>query len=408
MKTNKAWILPLLVGVLALGGVAWLYLKPSPVHKEEPAASAPDTSGRVAFLMEQQWLIKMKLALGEEASVAPQILSTGRVVPVPGNRAVISSPVGGTLANERLPRIGQDVSAGQLLVTVSQTSTAAESAQMRVENVRLEAERRRLSQAVNESRVRMNLAKTEFDRATRLYEQKAYSQRQLQAAEADFKAAEAAVASVTGQLDALASPAAASTTYSVRAPIAGTIVEVRKAIGEQVQPGEVILEIVNLDRVWIEAPVFERDIARLRPQTRAVFSTVSVPDEESTGTLVNIGAVVDEKTRAITAVFEAANPGRRFRIGMQANVRIDSAEQVQAILIPKEAVLDHEGKRIVYVLITGEEFQRVEVTVGNEYGGKVAILSGLKPGQRVVTQGAYQLKLQELRPANAGEHSHEV
>jgi multidrug efflux pump subunit AcrA (membrane-fusion protein) len=78
------------------------------------------------------------------------------------------------------------------------------------------------------------------------------------------------------------------------------------------------------------------------------------------------------------------------------------------LLIPREAVLDNEGKKIVYVLISGEEFERREVVVGDEYGRQVAILSGVQPGERVVTQGAYQLKLQELRPANAGEHSHEV
>jgi cobalt-zinc-cadmium efflux system membrane fusion protein len=402
------WILPLVIGALALGGALYLRFKPAPPAEEEAAAAQASTGGKVAFLMEQQWMIHLKLALGEEATVAPQILSTGRVVPVPGNRAVLSSAVAGTLTNDRLPRIGQDVAAGQVIATVVQTSTAAEAAQLRVENTRIEAEKRRLSQAANESRVRMNLAKSEFDRATRLYEQKAYSQKQLQAAEADYRAAEAVLASVTDQLEALTSPAAAATSYTVRAPISGTVIEVRKAIGEQVQPGEAIVEIVNLDRVWIEAPIFERDLGRLRSQSPAIFSTLAAPGEESKGTLVTVSSVVDESTRAATAVFEAPNPRRQFRIGMQANVRIDATEQVKAILVPKEAVLENEGKRIVYVLVSGEEFQRVDVEVGSEYGDKIAILSGLKPGQRVVTQGAYQLKLQELRPANAGAHTHEV
>jgi len=93
---------------------------------------------------------------------------------------------------------------------------------------------------------------------------------------------------------------------------------------------------------------------------------------------------------------------------MQANVRLDAGETIAALLVPKEAVLDNEGKKIVYVLLSGEEFQRREVTLGDEYGDKVAILSGIEPGQRVVTQGAYQLKLQELRPADAGAHTHET
>jgi multidrug efflux pump subunit AcrA (membrane-fusion protein) len=93
---------------------------------------------------------------------------------------------------------------------------------------------------------------------------------------------------------------------------------------------------------------------------------------------------------------------------MQANVRLDAGSRAPVLLIPREAVLDNEGKKIVYVLISGEEFERRDVVLGDEYGRKVAIVSGVKPGERVVTQGAYQLKLQELRPANAGAHTHEV
>ena len=65
-------------------------------------------------------------------------------------------------------------------------------------------------------------------------------------------------------------------------------------------------------------------------------------------------------------------------------------------------MLEHEGKKIVYVLLSGEEFERREVVVGDEMGNKVAVLSGLRKGERVVTQGALQLKLQELQPADAG------
>ena len=115
--------------------------------------------------------------------------------------------------------------------------------------------------------------------------------------------------------------------------------------------------------------------------------------------MLDIGVVIDEQTRASKVVFQLPNGGRALRLGMQANVRLDTGEQVTAMMIPKEAVLEHEGKKIVYVLLSGEEFERREVTVGDELGNKVAVLSGLKKGERVVTQGAYQLKLQELQPA---------
>jgi RND family efflux transporter MFP subunit len=358
--------------------------------------------------MEQQWLIHLKLALVEETEVTRQITSTGRVIPVPRNQTLVAPPVSGILESESLPQIGQKVVRGQLLARLSQTPSAAEAMQIRLENARIDAERRRLSGAANEVQIRVNLAKTEFERATRLYERKAYALKQLEAAEADYKAAEASLATVHAQQNALSEAAAPASTYEVRAPISGTIVEVRKANGEQVQVGEPILEIVDLDTVWVEAPLFERDLIRLQSQTSAVFTTTGFPDREYRGKLINVGSVVDEHSRSTGAIFEVPNTSGELRIGMQANVRLESQEKVKAILLPKESVLDNEGKKIVYVLITGEEFQRRDVQVGDEYGDKVAILSGLEAGQRVVTQGAYQLKLQELRPADAGAHTHEV
>lgn len=124
--------------------------------------------------------------------------------------------------------------------------------------------------------------------------------------------------------------------------------------------------------------------------------------------VLDIGAVVDEQTRASKVIFQLPNGGRALRLGMQANVRLDAGERVTAMLIPREAVLEHEGKKIVYVLLSGEEFERREVIIGDEMGNKVAVLSGLNKGERVVTQGAYQLKLQELQPADAGAHTHET
>jgi len=118
--------------------------------------------------------------------------------------------------------------------------------------------------------------------------------------------------------------------------------------------------------------------------------------------------VVDEQSRAATAVFAVNNASGDLKLGMQANLRLGVGQKSTMLLVPRDSILDNEGKKIVYVLRTGEEFERRDVVVGDEYGDRVAIVTGVKPGERVVTQGAYQLKLQELRPANAGAHTHEV
>src|SRR5262249_40880080 len=153
--------------------------------------------------IEQQWLIRMKLALAEEAQLPPQIYSTGRVIPTPTNRALVAPPVGGIIQSRSLPTIGQRVVRGEVLASLVQTPTAADAAQIHIENTRVDAERRRLTQAEIEARARLRAAALEADRAKRLLEKKAYSQRQVEGAEADQTAAEAILAGIQDQLKAL-------------------------------------------------------------------------------------------------------------------------------------------------------------------------------------------------------------
>jgi RND family efflux transporter MFP subunit len=408
--------------LVVFAGILWL--RPAKEVKTEAPAAAP-TTGKVAFLMEQQWLIHMKLAQAEEQTVARQITATGRVIPAANSQAMVAPPVGGIVSNRNLPRVGQHVARGQTIAIIQQVATSAEQAQVRaaaaslsLENARLEADRRTASGEVEAARVRVDLATKEAARAQRLYERKAFSERQMQAAEADLRAAKAQFDAAVKRLEALENPGAAERTragvgsanasYTIRAPLSGYVTKVNKSIGEQVAAGEAIVEISNLDTVWIEAPIFEKDLSRLAGNVSATFTTPAYPDQEFKGTVVDIGAVIDEQIRATKVIFQLPNDGRALRLGMQANVRLDAGEQVTAMMIPKEAVLEHEGKKIVYVLLSGEEFERREVTIGDELTGKVAVLSGLNKGERVVTQGAYQLKLQELQPAEAGAHTHET
>jgi cobalt-zinc-cadmium efflux system membrane fusion protein len=403
----KARSLISVIIVLAVAAAAILMWNRPQQGEADAPPKAADVTGILQFRMEQQWLIHLKLALAEESHLSPQIYSTGRVIASPANRALVAPPVGGIIENRPLPRIGERVTRGQLMATLIQTPTAAEAAQIRIENSRVDAERRRLAQSEIEARARLSAAGAEAERARRLLEKKAYSERQFETAEADRKAAEATLMAVQEQLKALQT-APMTSAYEVTAPISGIVAEVRKAAGEEVHPGEPILEIVALETVWVEAPIFEKDLGRLAKDINATLTTPAYPEKEFHGRLVNIGAVVDEQTRAAKAVFEVNNAAGELRLGMQANVRIAAGQQVNVLLVPKESVLDNEGKKIVYVLRTGEEFERRDVVVGDAYGDKVAIVSGVKPGERVVTQGAYQLKLQELRPANAGAHTHEV
>lgn len=409
--------------IIALAVSLYLLLRRRAAETEATEAPvATNTTGTVKFLMEQQWLIKMKLALVEESDVARQITATGRVVPSANSQALVAPPVSGIITSQQLPRVGQRVSKGQAIALIQQTRTSAEEAQVRAavaqaaaENARLEAERLSATGDADAARARLDLAEKDFARAKRLFQQQVIPQRELQEAEAELNASRATYDAAVKRRDALASKPPLSpqveesySSYTARAPLSSYVTKVTKSIGEQVAAGEAIIEITNLDTVWIEAPVFERDLSRLSSQVAATFTMAAYPDQEFRGRLLNVGAVIDEQTRAATVIFQVPNPAGALRIGMQANARLDAGESVRVMIIPRESVLEHEGKKIVYVLLSGEEFERREVTLGDEYGDKVAAIAGLKAGERVVTQGAYQLKLQELRPADAGAHTHET
>lgn len=424
---------------------AFLLLNRGATEVSQEKAAEQSETGTVKFLMEQQWLVKMKLAKVEEQTVSRQVTTTGRVIPAANSQAIVSTPVAGVLSDRQIPGIGQFISAGQPVAVIRQTATSVEQAQTRaaiaqaeaqrvqieaqtsqinVENARLESEKRAAAGSVDLARVRLDAAIREADRMQRLFDGMAASQKQLQAAQSERQTAQAEYDASVKRRDALnnAKPISPpkidagmmsgfdrlSNTLIINAPFSGYVTKVNKSIGEQISPGDAILEISNLDTVYVAAPIFERDLYGIGTGSRtATFTTAAYP-QEFKGTVVDFGATIDETTRAANVIFQVENAGRALRLGMQANVRLDGETVVTAMMIPKEAVLETEGKKIVYVLISGEEFQRREVTVGDEYGDRVAILSGIEAGERVVTQGAYQLRLQELRPADTGAHSHET
>jgi multidrug efflux pump subunit AcrA (membrane-fusion protein) len=428
--------------------------QPSQPAPEPEAPSGPT----VAFLMEQQWLIDMKLATAEKRAFARPIAATGRIVPAANSHAVVSSPVPGKLTGQYMPRIGQQVYSDQPLAVVTEVPRASEEAQVRaamaqvraaqtqtaaqlksqnallksqnaqalVENARLEAEKEQLAGQVAESAARLEHARHEARRAREVYKIDAISQKELSAVEEELLTVTAEHTAALSRQKALAKalplPQAPLLSESVEgldsgrsgasltlvAPLSGVVTKVHKSLGEQVQSGEAICEVTQIDPVWLEAPVFEANLGELSQGMEATFSVISYPKEEFRGTLIDLGSVIDEKTRAATVLFQVPNGKRLLRLGMQANVRLASQNTVEATVIPKDAVLDRDGKTIVYVLLGGEEFVRRDVTVAEDLGSMVSLTSGVSAGERVVSQGAYQLFLQETEPAGAVPHSHET
>ncbi|HEX3844947.1 MAG TPA: efflux RND transporter periplasmic adaptor subunit [Steroidobacteraceae bacterium] len=174
----------------------------------------------------------------------------------------------------------------------------------------------------------------------------------------------------------------------IRAPIAGTVVE--KSIG----PGQTLaagsspcFTIADTSRMWVMAQVFGADLAQVRAGDAA---TINVGDGSTqlTGTVTNVGAVVDPDTRSVSVRVQVANPEDVLKQQMYVQVQIQSSQPYRGLLIPVSAVLrNDENLPYVYVVAADGSYARQPVTLGARVGSRFVIPQGLHTGDKVVVDG---------------------
>ena len=133
--------------------------------------------------------------------------------------------------------------------------------------------------------------------------------------------------------------------------------------------------------------------------------------------LVSIARVVDPETRTLKVTYLVDNPRHRLALGQSAYLRLFTSETVEAPTVPLSALVDDRGQTRVFVQIGGESFEGRAVTLGNRQGGAVQITEGIREGERIVTKGAYLVRLASIavqttrawaRPLGDVEFSHSV
>ena len=125
------------------------------------------------------------------------------------------------------------------------------------------------------------------------------------------------------------------------------------------------------------------------------------------GRRVSSGSAVDDDTRSVPVIFQVGNQERRPRVGMNGEVYSSTGDEHPALVVPESALIEEEGRYSVYVQVEGEAFARRDVRLGAREPDRVEILSGLRELERVVTVGAYQVRLASLSsqlPAHGHEH----
>ena len=328
--------------------------------------------------------------------VRTSLSATGKIHAHPFRMAIISYPFPARVAQVHV-RPGDWVQPGRPLVTLQSEAVG----QAKAEYFKALADH--------------ELARRNHEREVRLFEGGAGAGKNVQAAEAELKVAEASRNASEKKLHILGfdeervRAAAASheinPTITLFSPITGQVTENSVVMGSMVDQSTEILTILDPRRLCVDADIFERDIARVRKGQTVEVSVLSYPGLVFPGTIQYIGDVLKGDTRTLTIRSEVANEDLRLKPGMFASLTIILEEQSRALAVPTAAVLDDGDDQIVFVRKDGRFYPRVIVT-GAKVDGYLEVLKGVTEGEEVVTNGCYQLKSRLYEDVLEAAHAH--
>jgi RND family efflux transporter MFP subunit len=247
--------------------------------------------------------------------------------------------------------------------------------------------------AIAEARARLREAEDEHERAKRLFAVEAVPQRRVHEAEIRLAAAREALSGYAG------GELTDGNRIAVRAPLGGTVAARLVTPGSRVEAGAPLFDIVDASTVWLRADLPAALASAVSRTAVAEFRVEGATATIRSGRLVSVGSIVDSMSRTIPVRFEVPNASGRVPIGATARVTVRSGTRERGLLIPATAVLEEDGRTIVYVQPEGERFERREVVLGPSEGGRVLVRSGIAATDRVVTGAAYQVRLASLSTA---------
>jgi cobalt-zinc-cadmium efflux system membrane fusion protein len=258
----------------------------------------------------------------------------------------------------------------------------------------------------------------ELQRTRKLVEIGAASRQELEKIHAEHAAQTAAVQSARSQLELLGVSASAlentapghsvSATTTVPAPIDGIVTERGANTGLNVDTATKLFTIVDLSTVWIVANVYEKDFSLVRVGSEVALTTSARPELTLRGRVAYIDPQVSADTRTAKARIEVPNPGGELRLGMYADVVVAGASGTSTPRVPRSAVQNVGDRTVVYLANPKEpgKFVEREVRLGQSSAEQVEVVSGLQPGDVVVTKGSFFVRAERerlgLRPAAAG------
>ena len=340
-------------------------------------------SAEITFTEAQAKAAGLRLVTVEPGEFAEVVEVTGRLLPAQGDEATVAATMAGIVSQTTKHLTdGASVRQGQQLFVIN-ASTMADGNPAAAAHAELEAARKALA------------------RAEQLAAEKLLPQRELDEARSRYRTAEATARSLGN----------ANQTRAVAAPFTGYVKEVMVRPGDYVQPGQPMATVTQSQRLQLSADLPERHFALLPQIQDATFRLSYEPEgtahcvSEMGGKLVSKGKASSATGFSVPVTFELPNRGRLVS-GSFAQVYLQGAARKGVITVPNEALTEAQGLFFVYVQIHPERYQRQEVTVGATDGRRTEIRSGLTAGQRVVAQGATQVRLAANATVIPEGHSH--
>lgn len=352
------------------------------------AGEAEERPGLVVYLKEQQWRTDFATAAAEEAALRPSVLANGTLRARADGESRIAAPVAGQLvaSGGGFPFVGRQVRAGDVLAALSPS-------------VGGDADPATLALAVTQARLDLELARKDLARLEELATAEAVPEKRVQDARRAVAEGEARVAAGLARKARFEGASGASAgRVLLRSTVSGTLASVGASPGSFVEQGRELFHVVDLERLWLEVQVPEADVGRIGKPTGAWFEVEGFerPFEIATergGRVIGFGGVIDPGTRTAQLLFELPNAQRELRVGMFARVHVLTGAPVTALTVPAGAVVDDGSEPVVFVEVSGERFERRPVGLGLRDRDRVQVLAGVVAGERVVSRGAYQVRL---------------
>jgi cobalt-zinc-cadmium efflux system membrane fusion protein len=244
------------------------------------------------------------------------------------------------------------------------------------------------------------LAQKAYARAQDLYQHHAIALQNLEQAESVQTQAEGDLASAEAALKVMGitNPEAlvkAPPSYEalVKAPISAEVVEQDVAVGQLLQTGVTqCFMLSDTSTVWVLVNIYQKDLPYVRVGDPVTIQTESYPDVFH-GRISYVAASLDPTTRTLQARIETSNPNLKLKKDMYVVASVDAGTIQNAIAVPDSAVLrDTENQPFVYVAVADKQFGRRAVTLGDSINGQTQIMTGLKPGDRVIGDGSLFLQ----------------